>query len=216
MLTSTARALTRRSLPAMPAAVAGVVAETVANVDGELRDLAAGLVGDAGMLLARANRAELGRFERVAWLAPSVHGFDTGDVAALEADAVFSGRDQAHQAEAWSIELLNDAPDSMASDPSGPDSLDVDIVLGPDVSSDADLPSDPLDGFTLTAAAGYDALQLQDRDDVDGPRSPAAGGALRVALQDAVGDPTGTGILGCILVGGDMETVSDDDGSDAT
>ena len=211
LLTSTARRLVRRPLPTMPAGVAGMVVETLSRVDAELQDLATGLVRDAGTLLARANQAELGRFERVGWHGRGLQRFE---LPVGDPDAGSAGGDQTGYAEMWSIELLSDASDSMGSEPTGGESLDVASVFDRDVS--ADLPGNLLGEFTLTAAAGYDALQLQEPDATDGPGSPGAGGVLGVALQHAVADPSGTGILGCVLVGADIGDLEDDDPGEQT
>lgn len=196
LLSSTRRELASRSLPAMPSAVAALVAESLARVNAEVQDLAAGLVRDAGHLLARATWAEIGGGGPAAWPSHDAGGSSVDTVTAAAPTHVSSLSDeQVTRAEGWAIERVDTAEVALSDD----DASALRRIVAEHFSgAHDDVRPAPLGDLTLT---GSDAPV--DDGSVAGPvPSPeAGGGALGNAFTEVASTPAGAGILGCLAVG---------------
>lgn len=207
LLSSTGRELASRSLPTMPQAVAALVAESLARVNAEVQDLAAGLVREAGHLLGRATWAEIDGGHSAGWLSPRSGELvfqAAGDVDPA-AHLPVGAEEQVARAEAWAVDLVT-ADDPPPADAGVGDASDLRRLLARGFSApDEAVPPASLGDLTLVAES---APEVVDARALGGalPAPSVGGGALGSALTEVASSPTGAGILGCISVGAGTES----------
>lgn len=186
LLSATGRDLEHRHLPAMPAAVASVVTESLARANRELQDLSAALVREGGLLSVRATWAEMGEREP-GWRGVGAFGEPGSSPAATDT-------------ERWSVAVIEGAEEPMQA-AVGDDSTRLREMVGGTVEpgGSGEGLGDPL--FEV----GIHAPDVAVADTPAGRL--ASGAALGNVLSETGSGPTGAGILGCIAVGlGSAET----------
>lgn len=197
LLSSTGRELASRPLPSMPSAVGALVVESLARVNGEVQDLAAGLVREAGQLLGRATWADIGGGYPGGWPAgPAGIAIETQAELDPTTPVLVASDEQVARAEDWAIDLVSREEVG----PEGDDAADLRRLLLDDSQASEDVPAEPLGELSLAAGEAPTVVEaglLAER-----MPPPAVGeGAVGSALSEVAATPTGAGILGCITLG---------------
>lgn len=207
LLSSTGRQLASRPLPAMPASLASIVSESIARANAELQELTAGLVRDAGDLYRRAMWAEADFAPRSAWSFSEAErwSYPEADVAADAGQETVS-EERLAAAEAWSVGLVESAPEALAAGEhaSASDVSELRGLVAADLAETSEqLPPDRSPSVALTSEAAVGFLESLTAN--PGPPSSAGTAALGNAFGDLAATATGVGILGCIAVGGGFD-----------
>lgn len=197
LLSSTGRELASKPLPSMPSALGALVAESLARVNGEVQDLAAGLVREAGHLLGRATWAEIGGGHPGGWMsAPGGIASDAQAELDPTAPVLVASNEQLAHAEVWAVDLVN--RDEVVLE--GDDAAELRRLVLDGSPTPEEATVAPLGDLTLAAGDAPEVVEVGFL--AEGLPLPAVGGgAVGSAFTEVASTPTGTGILGCITVG---------------
>ena len=214
LLSAAGRALATRPLPAMPPGIAPGVADAIRRANGELQDLAAELLDEAGQLFERATWAELGGTSAVAWLFPNLTELPRlmPGSSGLAGGSAFSGADEEglFRSVRWAPRLLDELPDpggSPRQDAFGLDDLDDGWrarLLAPASEGENDSGGNPLGALAMTAGAGLERYEQERARGAEamGMGSVAADGALAFPVPEGAAGATLAGLIGCLRNGG--------------
>lgn len=203
LLSSTTRDLASRALPSMPPSVASLVSDSMARVNAEVQDLAAGLTREAGGLLARATWAELGQGDPAGWMSGGVEARAAGHGGGPDPVGVLPpfSEAQLERAQQWAVDEIAD--DDTLGDVGESDEAELRDLVGRDLTEAQQIVAEDLHQLS------YISHGMPEIGDVlwgpDATSEAIAEGALGTALDHLSDEPTGIGIIGCIAVGGGLD-----------